>query len=125
MTRRFAPVIFGLSLLSTLAFASDIPVHGFVTAVNSPSSFEIDDYIITRDKSVSLAVDRQGDEPSIPTFTPEDIRIGTELEVSGEYDQDSRALKAKSMKVFFDDNLIVKRTALLEKVPALGKSDSG
>ena len=123
MTRRFAPVIFGLSLLSTLVFARDITIHGFVTAVKSPSSFQIDDYVITRDKSVSLESDKN--EASIPPFTPEDIRIGTELEITGEYDEDSHALNAKSIKVFFDDNLIIKRTALLEKVPALTSSDSG
>src|SRR5262249_27292526 len=119
------PVIFGLSLLSTLVFASDITIHGFVTAVKSPSSFQIDDYTITRDKSVSLEFDKQADQASILPFTPENIRIGTELEVTGEYDDDSRALKARSIKVFFDDNLIVKRTAVLEKMPALTRSDSG
>ena len=125
MTRRFAPVIFGLSLLSTLVFARDITIHGFVTAVNSPTSFEIDDYKITAEKPVLLEFDERQDERSTAKFTPKDIRIGTELEIAGEYNESSRELKAKSIRVFVYDTLIVKRTALLETLPKLANNDSG
>ena len=58
-------------------------------------------------------------------FRPEDIRVGTELEVSGEYDEPSGELKAKSIRVFFEEARMVKRTALLEQIPALKKNGSG
>src|ERR1700746_3211278 len=124
MTCRFAPVIFCLSLLSTLVFAKDVTIRGFVTAANSPTSFQIDNYKITAENGVSLEFDRQDDRP-IAAFTLDDIRIGTELEISGEYDDHSRELKARSIRVLLYDTLTVKRTALLEKLPRLSKSDTG
>lgn len=125
MNCRFGPTMLCLSLLSTLVYARDISIHGFVTSVNSPTSFQIDDYRITAEKVVSLEFDDRQDNALIRGFTSKDIRIGTELEVTGEYDDNSRELKARSIKVFFYDTLTVKRTALLEKVPRLIKDDSG
>ncbi len=125
MTRLFAPVLVFLSLLSTPGLSNDITIHGFVTARNSPANFQIDDYKITADKAVPFELEKLPDGASTPTFTPQDIRVGTELEITGEYDETSHELKARAIKVFFVDTLIVKRTALLEKVPALTRSDSG
>jgi hypothetical protein len=121
----FAPAIFCFSLASTLVFANDITIRGFVTAVNSPTSFAIDDYKITRDRKASVDLDKQPGAHFPATFKPEDIRIGTELEVSGDYDEASGELKAKSIKVFSYDNIDIKRTALLEKLPSLAKDGSG
>ena len=114
-----------LSLLSTLVYARDISIRGFVTSVNSPTSFQIDDYRIAAEKVVSLEFDDRQDNAPTRAFTTKDIRIGTELEITGEYDDNSRELKARSIKVFCYDTLTVKRTALLEKVPRLTKDDSG
>jgi hypothetical protein len=115
--------IFTFGVLNSSA-AKDVTVHGFVTAVNSPTSFEIDDYKVTHDKAVSLDLEKQADS-SLDAFKPEDIRIGTELEIQGEFDEASGELTAKSIKVFSYDTLTVKRTALLEKLPSLTKEDSG
>jgi hypothetical protein len=125
MNYRFGPTSICILLLSTLVFAKDVTIRGFVTAVNSPSSFQIDDYRIAAEKVLSLEFGDRQDNTPIPAFTPKDIRIGTELEITGEYDDNSRELKARSIRVFFYDTLTVKRTALLEKVPRLTKSDSG
>jgi peptidase M48-like protein/uncharacterized protein DUF5666 len=114
-----------LCCLSTAALAKDITIHGFVTAISSPSSFEIDDYKVTRDKAVSLDLEKQQTDNSLDTFKPEDIRIGTELEIQGDYDETSGELKARSIKVFSYDTLMVKRTALLERLPSLTKNDAG
>jgi hypothetical protein len=125
MTRLFAPVLVSFSLLSTPGLSNDITIHGFVTALTSPANFEIDDYKIAANNAAPFELEKQPDGASIPTFTPQDIRVGTELEVTGDYDERSHELKARSIKVFFFDTLIVKRTALLEKVPALTRSDPG
>jgi hypothetical protein len=125
MNCRFGPTISCLFLLSTLALARDISIHGFVTSVNSPTSFQIDDYKIIAEKVVSLEFEDRQNNTLIRAFTTKDIRIGTELEITGEYDDNSRELNARSIKVFFYDTLTVKRTALLEKVPRLAKDDSG
>ena len=115
--------IFSFCVLNSSA-AKDLTIHGFVTAVSSPASFEIDDYRVTRDKTVSLDLENQADN-SLDAFKPEDIRIGTELEIKGEYDEASGELKAKSIKVLSYDTLTVKRTALLERLPSLTKDDAG
>jgi len=114
-----------LFFATSFAFAKDVLIHGFVTEVKSPTSFEIDDYRITRDNSLVFDLAKESGGQASPLFKAEDIRVGTELEVKGEYDQASKELKAKSIKVFLQDSKTVKRTALLEKIPALTKQDAG
>lgn len=115
--------IFCFCVLNSSA-AKDLTIHGFVTAINSPTTFEIDDYKVTRDKTVAFDLEKQPDN-SLDAFQPEDIRIGTELEIKGDYDEASGELRAGSIKVFSYDTLTVKRTALLEKLPSLTKDDAG
>ena len=121
----FAPAIFCTFLVSTLVSAKDITIRGFVTAVNSPTGFAIDEYKITRDRNLPLELDKQPGAYFPATFRPEDIRIGTELEVNGDYDEASGELKAKSIKVFSYDTVEIKRTALLEKLPSLNRDGAG
>ena len=125
MRASLAWIVFCLCALSLSAWAKDVTIHGFVTAVNSSTSFEIDDYKVTRDKGVALDLNQQPGDKSLAAFKPEDIRVGTELEIDGEYDEASGELKARSIKVFSYDTLSIKRTALLEKMPSLTKDDSG
>jgi hypothetical protein len=123
MRRFLASVLLSLCLAS-FSLAKDVTIHGFVTAVQSPTSFEVDDYKIRSDKSVSIDLDSSEGEKA-PAFQPEQIRIGTEIEVKGEYDEQSGELKAKSVKVFEEDTVRVHRMALLEKLPSLAKGDDG
>jgi len=125
MRRFFASAMVYLFFASSLAYAKEITIHGFVTDMKSSTSFEIDDYKVTRDNTLVFDLDKAEGDKSPATFKLEDIRVGTELEVKGEYDDASKELKAKSIKVFFDDTRTIKRTALLEKSPSLIKEDSG
>ena len=118
-------LILGVLSFSLPLLAKDITVHGFVTNMKSATSFEIDDYKITRDNTLRIDLDLPKNEKSFASFKPDDIRVGTELEVTGDYDEASGELKAKSIKVFFEDTRVVKRTALLEQIPSLVKSGSG
>jgi hypothetical protein len=124
MRQRFSFVIVAVLSVSSPLLAKDIAVHGFVTAVTSATSFELDDYKITSKKDLKIDLDLPKGEKALSSFRPEDIRVGTELGVSGEYDEQSGELKAKSIKVFFDDTRLVKRTALIEQVPSLTRSGS-
>jgi hypothetical protein len=124
MPRLFAMASVWLFLAGSL-FAKEVTIHGFVTDVKSPTVFEIDDYKVTRDRSLELDISTQEDDKSKTAFKPEDIRIGTELEVKGEYDESSGELKAKSIKVLFEDARKLRRTALLEQIPSLTKKGSG
>jgi beta-barrel assembly-enhancing protease len=125
MHQRFSFVVVAVLSVSLPLLAKDIAVHGFVTEVTSATSFELDDYKVTSKQDLKIDLDLPKGEKSLSSFKPEDIRVGTELEVSGDYDEQSGELKAKSIKVFFDDTRLVKRTALIEQVPSLTKSGSG
>lgn len=96
-----------------------------MTAVNSPTNLEIDDYKITHDLSLKLDVKKAKSDQTVPTFKPDDIRVGTELEITGDYNESTHELKAKSIKVFLFDTVEIDRVALLERPPAFEKSDSG
>jgi len=109
--------------ICSLALAKEVTIHGFVTEIKSPTSFEIDDYKVTRSKTVELQLGDDKEEQASRNFNAEDIRVGTELEIKGEYDEATRELQAKSIKAFFKDTRVVKRNALLEKIPLLSKKD--
>ncbi len=116
-----------IPLLLVLAFptgANEVKIHGYVTNVASPTTFEIEDYRITRDLSLVLELDKEDNNESIP-FHPEDIRVGTELEIKGEYNEETEELRAKSIKVFLDESKRVKRTALIERQPDLKHTPEG
>src|SRR5215472_8410892 len=112
------------ALFSCLVYAKEVKIHGFVTAVKSPTNFEIDEYHINRDATIVLEMEKDETGAATATFRPEDIRVGTEVEIKGEYDEKTGELQAKSIKVYSDDTRTIKRTALIEKVPSLTKAEN-
>ena len=85
-------------LADMLCFAKDFKVHGFVTAVNSPNSFDIDDYKITRDNTLSLEIEKEEGDDALASFKPEDIRVGTELEIKGDFNDATGELRANQSR---------------------------
>jgi len=114
-----------LLLCTGTALGKDVKIHGFVTTVNSQTTFEIDDYKITRDMQLILEVEKDESGGATASFNPEDIRVGTELEIRGDWNESTGELRAKSIRVFLDDTRKIKRTALVREVPVLKKTDSG
>ena len=55
----------------------DVKIRGYVTEFRSPTSFDIEDYRITREEAFTL--DFENADPEI-AFGLEDIRVGVELE---------------------------------------------
>lgn len=98
-------------------------IRGFVTAVDSPTTWEIDDYKISLVPDAKLKVS-DAKEPTA-AFKPSDVQIGTELQAEGDYNESTHELKAKSVQVFFFDTRQISRVTLLQTVPELEKSDSG
>jgi hypothetical protein len=123
--RQFTLFVSLLLVLASPSTAKHLNVHGFVTAVNSPTNFEIDDYKITHDLSLTPKVKRAKSDPTVTTFKPEDIRVGTELEITGDYNETTHELKARSIEVFLFDTVRINRIALLGNALALEKSNSG
>jgi hypothetical protein len=75
-----AYAIAGEGLLAQVPKAKEVKIRGYVTEVTSPTSFEIEDYRITRDEKFVLDFDNAGSDVS---FSPEDIRMGVEVEIRG------------------------------------------
>ena len=123
-TMRCLLMIISSLLVSVPVVAKEVTIHGFVTDIKSPTYFAIDDYKVTREDSLIFDL-RTPHGAQHSSFRPEDLRIGTELEVTGEYDEPSGELKAKSIEIFLEDAKTVKRTALLEQMPSLKKDGSG
>jgi hypothetical protein len=101
------------------ALAKSVKIRGYVTAVKSATEFEIDDYRITRESTLVLEFEKSEDPDEKTNFRPEDIGVGTEVEIRGEYDETTRQLSARSIKVNLDEHQRVKRTALMEAQPQL------
>jgi hypothetical protein len=87
-----------------------VKIRGYVTEVRSPSSFDIEDYRITRDDGFALDFDNAS--PEI-TFTLSNIRVGVELEVRGLLNEDTGELKAKSVRVDLEQFKPLKQTAIV------------
>jgi hypothetical protein len=93
--------------------AATVKIHGYITAVQSPTRFQIDDYKITRDDKSVLEVEK-----------PEDLRTGVEIEVQGDFNESTRELHAERIKVFVNDSLEVKRFAVVEHATTLERNGS-
>src|SRR5690348_1629785 len=99
---RYLVIGLGLILLTaSLGLAKPTKIRGYVTEVHSATAFDIDDYRVMRDESLTLEFDKEDDDtPGVP----KDIRIGTEVEIKGDFDESTHELKAKSVKIFPTDS---------------------
>jgi hypothetical protein len=103
--------------------AKQIKIRGYITAFTSSNSFEIEDYRITRDEGVELEFENEGSDVK---FRPEYLRIGTELEIRGDYNEDTGELRAKKIKIDLEQFKKLRHTAVLSKTPeGLRLTDQG
>ncbi len=115
-----------LLLAALPAAAKEKKLRGYVTAVHSPTSFEIDDVRITRDAASPLEFEREDDSDKSPVdFKPEDIRVGTELEIIGELNESTGELKARTIRVILEDAQKINRTALMIWSPEMSRIGNG
>lgn len=91
-----------------------IKIRGYITAFNSPTSFEIEDYRISRDEKIELEFENESPEIK---FGIEDLRIGTEVEISGDYNEETNELNARKMRVDLEQFKKLKHTAILSRMP--------
>lgn len=115
---------FCMALPCALA-AKDKKIRGYVTRLISPTSFEIEDYRITRDMNLVLEFEKSDEDKEPIDFRPEDIRVGTEIEIKGEFDEKTGELRAKTIKVILEDARKVKRAALIERPPLIKRVETG
>jgi len=112
-------------LLSVLAFftvlsieipaaVKQIKIHGYITNVVSPTVFEIDDVKVSRSESLIFNLENQD---AAVQFKPENIRVGTEIEVEGMLDAETNELKASKVTVDLDQFRKLKNTTVLSRTP--------
>ncbi|HEY3837971.1 MAG TPA: M48 family metalloprotease [Bryobacteraceae bacterium] len=121
----------GRNILTALALfasacqlpAAPVKVHGYVTGIVSPKAFDVDGYRVTRDDSLAFDVDK-GDFADA-TFRPEDLRVGTEVSVEGDFNDAKHELKATAIKISINGSLRIKRTAVIEHSTVLQRVGAG
>jgi Zn-dependent protease with chaperone function len=92
----------------------DVKIRGYVTEFRSPTSFDIEDYRISRDEAFTL--DFENADPEI-TFGLNDIRVGVELEIRGQLNEVTGDLKAKSITVDLEQFKSIEQTAFVTAPP--------
>ena len=92
----------------------DTKIRGYITEFYSPSSFEIEDYRITRDEAVVFEFENQNAEVS---FKKEDLRIGTLVEIRGLLDERTNELRATKVKIDLDQFRQLDVTTVLDRKP--------
>jgi Zn-dependent protease with chaperone function len=104
----FSPVAFTQKKLK------ELKIRGYITEFHSSTSFEIEDYRITRDESLVLEFENQNPEVS---FQQSDLRIGTLVEIGGLYNEETNELKATKMKVDLEQFRQLDVTTILDRKP--------
>jgi len=92
----------------------EIKIVGYITEFYSPTSFEVEDYRITRDESVILEFENH--KPEID-FKQSDLRVGTLIEIRGLYDETTSELKATKIKVDLEQFRQLDVTTILDRRP--------
>lgn len=107
-------VLLTSSVLAQVPKLKDVKIRGYVTEFRSPTSFDIEDYRITRDEGFVL--DFENASPEI-TFGLNDIRVGVELEIRGQLNEATGDLKARSIRVDLEQFKSIKQTAFVSTRP--------
>jgi Peptidase family M48 len=126
----FPIVLAMLVLVSIMCSAKEAPapednIRGYVTEVTSPASFQIDSYKIAHDPKVTITVENNDPHDPLAVDNPDEIRVGTDVDVAGNLNRRTGEMKATSIKIFLEDTKRLKRTALLSEPPVLQKTENG
>lgn len=113
-----------LILVGPRLYAADkITIHGCVVEVNSATSLTVDDFSVTNPNKVNLDL---GPGSGRATLQPGEAPVGSEVEITGEYNAANHQMKVTSVKVVPSTTKgPVKGAALLDKLPALDKTPRG
>jgi Zn-dependent protease with chaperone function len=117
MSSRILAFIVSVIALTTAplsAATKAMKIHGYVTQVTSPTSFEIEDYRISSDQNVVLDFDNAG--PDV-RFALQDLRVGVELQIVGAFNDVTGELRAKLIKIDMDQFRVKPLTAVISIPP--------
>ncbi len=107
--------VFTAAIPNTISAAvKQIKIHGYITNIISPTVFEIDDVKVSRSETLIFNLENQD---ATVQFKPENIRVGTEIEVEGMLDDQTNELKATKVSVDLDQFRKLKNTTVLSRTP--------
>jgi hypothetical protein len=125
--RRIVLVFMSLALLVQFgglrpagAKVKEIKIRGYITALASPNSFQIEDYQVRRDASIRIELDHPS--PAV-SFKPEDLRVGTYVELRGQYNDETRELVATKINVDLRQFRALDETTVLDGKPELVQTE--
>ncbi len=127
--RRFLliPLSLLFAFVSPLA-AKTITLRGYVTAVHSPVSFDMDKYKVIDDTEAEhrrLDIKQGAKDSRSPQLQPGTLRVGLEVEVKGAYDPNTSEVKATGIKALYDDRdpgIQIEGMGLVESKSSLQKA---
>lgn len=100
-----------------------VKIQGYITNIISPTSFEIDDLKVKRDESLVLSFENQ--DPSVQ-FKPEDLRVGTAVEIQGQLNAETNELKATKVTIDLEQFRKLNNTTILNRTPeGIEKTEAG
>jgi hypothetical protein len=123
---KFSKQLFVYSVLLALFFSSlplsakaqakvkKVKIRGYITNLISPTSFEIDDFKVTKDESIVLDFENQNKDVF---FKKEDMRVGTEIEVQGLLNEETDELTATKVTIDLEQFRKLKNTTVLTRSP--------
>ena len=107
-----------------LSAMENVQIHGYVTAVHSYRTFEVEDYRIERAEHLPIELSIRGRD-SAGELKPEDLRVGMEVVVNGEATGRNKEIHASSIRVFQDDLEAIRRSVLIELPLSLRVTEFG
>ena len=122
---RLSCVVFLLALCSArTCVAEQVTLHGFIVGIPSPTAFEFDDFSVTRDSRLSLEIN-SNPAKSKNTLRPGEVRVGDEVEISGNFDAATHKLTIKTVKVLSVDDRRFNSAAFPDRPPELQRTAAG
>ena len=119
-----AAVVFAAVISTEISAAvKQVKIHGYITNIISPTVFEIDDVKVSRSETLTFNLENQD---ATLQFKPENIRVGTEIEVQGMLDDQTNELKAEKVSIDLDQFRKLKNTTVLSRTPeGIAKTEKG
>jgi Peptidase family M48/Domain of unknown function (DUF5666) len=109
--------------INIFAVVKQVKIHGYITNIVSPTVFEIDDVKISRSETLTFNLENQD---ATLQFKPENIRVGTEIEVQGMLDDQTNELKAEKVSIDLDQFRKITNTTVLSRTPeGIAKTEKG
>jgi Zn-dependent protease with chaperone function len=108
---------FGNFINYASAKIKDVEIKGYVTRVNSATSFEIDDYRITMEGKYDVELENV-DDKAIKFDQAQHLRVGTLVKIKGKENTETLELSVKEIKIDLKQFRHLSKTVVLDATPS-------